>query len=146
MNTMTSLPRELLVFVLEYFDGPITGVAFFRGVPHYFDAEFDVASDSYTQRYRLTALSEKTMRTVFAARAAWRQELNADNRVAAELRNDWIALKADMDKMIDRDVSLASPLLVVAHFIRLREAGTDEDSFEVAWTQVAEKNNSSPQD
>jgi hypothetical protein len=134
---MTSSPLENLVFVLDYFDGPITGVAFFHGVPHYFDAEFDEVSDSYTQRYRLTALSEETMKTVAAARATWLQKLNAGHRAAAELENGWKALKADMDKMIAHDATLASPLLVTAHFVRLRETGTDEESFAVAWTPVS---------
>lgn len=133
---MPPTPFETLFFVLDYFDGPIAGVASFHGVPHYFDALFDEVSDSYTRNYHLTLLSEETLRAVLAARESWRQQRRADHKpTAVELEND-SKLSDEMEKMIARDCTLSSPLLVRGDFVRLRETGTDEESFAVTWTPV----------
>ncbi len=131
---MDTEPLETIYFILNYFDGPITGVTSFRGVPHYFDAQFDKISDSYTQYYRLTVLSEDTLRVVLAAREGWRRLIQTSNNSVA-LDEDR-KLQTDMDNMIAHDCTLSSPFLAKGDFIRLRETGTDEESFAVAWTPV----------
>jgi hypothetical protein len=137
VNAKLSPPSfETLFFVLDYFDGPIAGVASFQGLPHYFAALFDKVSDSYADNYHLTILSNETLRSVRAARECWRQRRRAGHKpTAVELEKD-SKPSDEMEKMIARDCTLSSPLLVRGDFVRLRETGTDEESFAVTWTPL----------
>jgi hypothetical protein len=127
---------EPLLFVLDYFDGPIVGVAEFHGAPHYFEAEFDEVNDCYTNRYTLFELSEDTMKSVFAARAMWRRHMQVRREVPAEVGHEWKTLKSEMDENVSRDRALSRALKSTAQFVRVRHEGIDEDSFVVKWAPI----------
>ena len=64
---------ELVFTVDEYYDGPRTGVANFRGEPHFYDCIFDKNRNDYTDLYRLTPIDPKTFERALKAWRIWRK-------------------------------------------------------------------------
>jgi hypothetical protein len=50
---------ERVHMVWDFYDGPRSGLASFRGKPHYFDCEFDRTQDEYSDTYRLWPVDEE---------------------------------------------------------------------------------------
>jgi len=48
---------EEVFTVIDYFDGPLKGVANFRRQPHFYDRVFDESQDEYSNLYQLTPIS-----------------------------------------------------------------------------------------
>ncbi len=66
--------------IFDYHDGPVSGVASFRGVPHYFHAVFDDLHDAYSDCYILTPLSREAFEAaedIWAVFRRWRQAFDA---------------------------------------------------------------------
>ena len=49
---------EEVFTVLEYYDGPRTGIANFSGKPHFYDCIWDEARNNYSNRFRLTLIPD----------------------------------------------------------------------------------------
>src|SRR2546421_11425063 len=98
---MPEMPASRLYVVLDYFDGPIEGVADFQGKPHYFVAEFDEERDSHTTRYQLSPLSAETIRSVLATHRAWIEKQHA--RRSIDIDNAWRQLQQHRDRLIEHD-------------------------------------------
>jgi hypothetical protein len=52
---------EIVFTVSDYHDGPRSGVANFRGSPHFYQAVFDDNADDYGDVYLLTPISQETL-------------------------------------------------------------------------------------
>lgn len=64
---------ELVFTVDEYYDGPRTGVANFRGEPHFYDCIFDEKRSDYSNLFQLTPIDQKTFELALAAWRIWRK-------------------------------------------------------------------------
>jgi hypothetical protein len=59
--------------VWDYFDGPRTGLADYRGRPHHFVCNFDTASDDYSDLFTLAPVDDETFALALKAWAIWRE-------------------------------------------------------------------------
>jgi len=65
--------HEEVFTVTDYHDGPRTGVANFRGQPHFYDCIFDEAQDEYSDLYRLTPISQRIFELATEDWAIWKK-------------------------------------------------------------------------
>ena len=49
---------ELVHTVLNYYDGEVSGVADYKGTPHFFERQFDSVEQEYSDKFLLTALTD----------------------------------------------------------------------------------------
>jgi hypothetical protein len=59
--------------VWDYFDGPRTGLADYRGLPHYFVCKFDTAADDYSDLFTLALVDDETLALALKQWAIWRE-------------------------------------------------------------------------
>ncbi|GEM_PF-597276 len=59
--------------VWDYFDGPRTGLADYRGRPHYFVCDFDTAADDYSDVFTLALVDDETFALALKQWALWRE-------------------------------------------------------------------------
>ncbi len=45
--------------IWDFYDGPRTGIAEFKGIPHYFERVFDESADDYSNFFRLSPVGEE---------------------------------------------------------------------------------------
>jgi hypothetical protein len=57
--------------VTDYYDGPRQGIANFRGKPHFYDCIFDEVRQDYSDRYRLTPISDHIFDLAMEDWAIW---------------------------------------------------------------------------
>ena len=57
----------------EYYDGPRTGVANFRGEPHFYECIFEENRSDYSNLFQLTPIDQKTFELALAAWRIWRK-------------------------------------------------------------------------
>lgn len=55
----------------DYWDGPLTGIADFRGQPHVYDRPFDEPSDDYVGWFQLRPVDEETLRIALEKWEIW---------------------------------------------------------------------------
>jgi hypothetical protein len=54
--------KERVLMVWDIYDGVRSGIALFRGEPHYFDCEFDSEVDDYSTTFRLWPMDENLLK------------------------------------------------------------------------------------
>ena len=59
--------------ITEYYDGPVRGIADFRGRPHYYERQFDVDTDEWSDLYWLTPIDDETFVLALEAWTIWRR-------------------------------------------------------------------------
>ena len=59
--------------VTDYYDGPIEGVADYRGAPHLYVAEFDDKAGDYSSVFRLTPISPAAFGFLMEGWKIWRR-------------------------------------------------------------------------
>jgi hypothetical protein len=64
---------ESVFTVVEYHDGPRTGIAHFHGQPHFYECIFDDAKDEYLELFRLTPLDKETFQLAMEDWNIWRR-------------------------------------------------------------------------
>jgi len=64
---------EAVHTVTERYDGPVRGIANFRGQPHYYERQFDVDTDEWSDRYWLMPLDDETFALAMEAWEIWRR-------------------------------------------------------------------------
>lgn len=64
---------EAVHTVWDYFDGPRTGLADYRGLPHYFVCQFDTAADDYSDLFTLALVDDETLALALKQWAIWRK-------------------------------------------------------------------------
>lgn len=138
---------EVVHFVLGYYDGVLVGIADWRGVPHHFEVEYDLASEGELRdRYRLTPLTPEIFGAAVDAweiwcrwerahrdgRTAYRPgqqtalpEDEEQSRAAEQLVSDWLAC------------SKVASFVACAKFktlIQDAQHGTVRGALQVMWT------------
>lgn len=68
---------ESVFTVMDYCDGPRTGIANYQGKPHLYECVFDEAKDDYSELFRLTPLDSETFRLAMEDWEIWRRWLIA---------------------------------------------------------------------
>lgn len=71
--THTNPSNDTVFTVTEYYDGPVNGIANFQGEPHFYERMFDSASDSYSDKYRLTPIDKPIFRLAMEDWEIWRR-------------------------------------------------------------------------
>ena len=64
---------ELVFTVMDYYDGPLTGIADFNGCPHFYDRIFSESLDEYSDLYRLTPITKQIMDLAKEDWAIWKR-------------------------------------------------------------------------
>ncbi len=59
--------------VWDYYDGPRTGLADYRGRPHHFVCNFDADADDYSDVFTLSPVDDETFVLALKAWAIWRE-------------------------------------------------------------------------
>ena len=59
--------------IWDFYDGPRTGVASFRGQPHYFSCQWDEAADDYSNTYSLSPIDADTFALVLQQWTIWQK-------------------------------------------------------------------------
>ena len=59
--------------VWDYYDGPRTGIADYRGTPHYYECEWDEAADEYADTFALCQIEEDTFNLAMEQWSIWRE-------------------------------------------------------------------------
>jgi hypothetical protein len=85
--------------VEEYYDGPRTGVANYRGAPHAYRCEWSEADDEYANTFELRPIDEDTLALVLELWNVWRAweasfhrgEVGADTHPAVPNQNPQFA-------------------------------------------------------
>jgi hypothetical protein len=57
--------------VTDYWDGPVRGIADFRGKPHCYERQFDEVADEYSSIFRLMPIDAETFALAMEAWAIW---------------------------------------------------------------------------
>ncbi len=64
---------ETVHAVWDFYDGPRTGIADYRGQPHYFSCQWDAIADDYGSIYALSPIDSNTFDLVVEQWAIWRK-------------------------------------------------------------------------
>ena len=64
---------ELVYTVDNFYDGPRSGIADYRGKPHRYDCQFDEDSDDWTDTFVLTPIARDTFELALEKWAIWRK-------------------------------------------------------------------------
>jgi hypothetical protein len=149
MNIPTPDPGfEVVHFVLGYFDGVFVGIADWRGAPHHFELEDDLASGGEPQnRYRLTPLPPEIFRAAVDAWEIWCRWEHAQRDGLPALRPDQHpALPEDEEQRREAEQlvsdwlarSKAASFLACAELeplIQGAQHGTVRGALQVRWTE-----------
>ena len=137
---------ERVYTVTDYWDGPIGGVADFKGAPHRYQAEFDTAADEYSSVFRLQPIPQEVFGLLLEDWAIWQRWETAFRKGAAS-HDTRPALPSDRrrhEEVVMRIVELEKsdsswPVRVSGTFRLLPKRVASEDaarSFEVQWGEV----------
>ena len=63
---------DRVLTVWDFYDGPRTGIAEYRGSPHYFSCGWDSASDDYSSIFDLSPIDGPTLTLALEQWAIWR--------------------------------------------------------------------------
>ncbi len=72
-RTMLSGGFDIVHSVLDYYDGPRSGVADFGGVPHVYECDWSDEADDYSDIYLLVPLPEEVFKLALEDWAIWRR-------------------------------------------------------------------------
>jgi hypothetical protein len=64
---------ETVHTMTDYHDGPLTGVADFRGAPHFYERLFNEVADEYSNVYQLTPIDSETFKLEMEEWAIWQR-------------------------------------------------------------------------
>jgi len=73
-------------FHIKFWDGPIDGIAMFRGTPYYFHMILDVTHDDVQRKYLAYTVPDDIMETFLFNHQVW---LNEQQRAAQDLYNTY---------------------------------------------------------
>jgi hypothetical protein len=127
MSTDENRSRDMIDFILDYWDGPIAGIATYREQPCYFERVFDEVADEYSNVYAVTAVSDTTRSLGREAAVMWRQEWRLPKGTA------WDALMREFDERLAADRAQNLPFQAVATFTRVGGNDVMQDSYTVDW-------------
>ena len=64
---------EAVHTITDHYDGPVRGIANFRGTPHYYERQFDDDADEWSDIYWLTPIDDETFVLAMEAWQIWRR-------------------------------------------------------------------------
>lgn len=70
---MADEQRDLVHTVDHFWDVPRTGVADYRGEPHFYESAFDESADDYSDVYALTPIDADTLAMALEAFGIWQR-------------------------------------------------------------------------
>ena len=71
---------ERVYTVDDYYDGPRSGIAEYRGQPHHYNCEWNEAKGDYAETFMLTPIDQETLALAMEQWAIWRQWEGAFHR------------------------------------------------------------------
>jgi hypothetical protein len=113
VTDVTAEELERVHTVTERYDGPVRGIADFRGRPHYYERQFDAEADEWSDIYWLTPIDPETFALAMEAWEIWRRWETAYHEKRTTLathpalpedraRSDELATILDQRLVIDR--------------------------------------------
>jgi uncharacterized protein involved in tellurium resistance len=123
--------------VNDYWDGPIEGVADFRGKPHKFKLLFDENEDDYSTDYELQKISTKEFDLILQSWSLWIKWNDKKNKTKEEFDSHPI-LPSDKEECEKIDAQLkklaesndSNKFKIKGFFNRF---GSEHHDFEVKW-------------
>ena len=74
MSSETLKPKQEMVHtVMDYYDGPRSGIANYEGTPHFYECIFDEQKGNYTDEFRLTPIDPETFRLALEDWEIWKR-------------------------------------------------------------------------
>ena len=129
---MEAKELETVHTITEHYDGPVRGIADFRGQPHYYERQFNDSTDEWSDIYWLTPIDDETFGLAMEAWQIWRRWETAFHQHQTTLATH-PALPADRARG-DELATLLKQRLVVDQQRALVAQGSFEYSKEgVAW-------------
>lgn len=144
---MTDEAFEAVRTMTHYIDGPIEGVADYRGRPHLYKRRFDDSADDYCDIFDLRPLDDDTFDLVmrkWAIWEAWKVEFDAGQH-ALESHPYHISQNPEYDALTDaialRLTQAANQVIVVMGEMRrirnrVEKPNRGPSDFEVRWTDI----------
>ncbi|MBS1992051.1 MAG: hypothetical protein JSS83_16125 [Cyanobacteria bacterium SZAS LIN-3] len=127
--------REHFIVVSELWDGPVTGVVFYRGYPHIFRRQFDDVNDELLDVYCLSPLAEDLLpiaEEVYSlAQRARKSESDVTEIEQArflELRSKLVDLEVAADHTLNKPFKLHLP-----EYVKRRSFRPVVDEWEIEW-------------
>ena len=59
--------------MVDYYDGPLKGIADYQGQPHLYERIFDESKDNYSESFRLAPLDAETVHVALEDWAIWQR-------------------------------------------------------------------------
>ena len=134
MMPASEVHSDRLLFVIDFWDVPIEGIATRDGCVIYFRALFDREADEYSGTYELVPLDDDT--AAVAARASEQSRRFKERRTDSSLAAEHEIRMAELDSAIAREMQSRSVLLANARFVRRSTSKFAEDAFTVTWSDV----------
>lgn len=107
---------ERVYTVWDYYDGPRSGIAEYRGQPHHYNCEWNETKDDYAATFVLTPIDQQTLTLAMEQWAIWRQWQDAFHRgeVPQSTHRSQLAIRgiggnSDGAHLAPTDPSKASP-------------------------------------
>ena len=138
--------------VLDYYDGPLNGVADFQGAPHFYRALFSETDDEWDDRFELSPLAQDTFALALEDWAIWKRferQYRGGEVAWSGAKDEWGALPEDWPRHREiasvLDTALAIDphrrIVAVAEFRARQPAPPDSAPgamrpLEVRWTPV----------
>jgi hypothetical protein len=72
-SEVTADHLDIVHTVTERYDGPVRGIAEFRGRPHYYERQFNAEADEWSEIYWLMPIDEETFRLAMEAWEIWKR-------------------------------------------------------------------------
>jgi hypothetical protein len=126
---------ERVFTITDYYDGPLRGIANFRGRPHAFVRMFDYQQDEYSNIYQLHPIDADTLRLALEQWDIWLGWEAAFYRREVELESH-PALPAERNRYEELERILA-PALEVPEEEPLKAVGAFRSGMEVLWEPLA---------
>ncbi len=135
---------DIVHMVIDYWGGPIKGVADYRSNPHYFKALFDEEKDDWSDVFLLTPLNSETFQLFLESNRIWLRWKEAHERGQASDESH-PALPEDRERMSELDNLISQKLENDKHLtIRARATFQPDDSkkpkiyrqWRVTWLEV----------
>lgn len=136
---------ELVYMIDGYYDGPRSGIASFKGTPHYFESQFDDVKDDYSDSFLLTPLDPTSFKLAMEDWEIWRRWEQAFSSGQVSL-DDGIALPIDrkrheeIQSLLKQQLRTDKSRAVPVHAVFERQPGSSWDGLgwpplQVKWTE-----------
>jgi hypothetical protein len=101
---------ERVYSLWDYYDGPRTGIADYRGRPHHYSSEWSATEDGYADTFILTPISDEALQLALEYERIWRKWRSAFDRGAVSQDSHpalpgqnqrFVELQSTLDKLVE---------------------------------------------